>query len=98
MLHGKDVVEISVLSASKGEALTALRDELAAPVVLYAGDDVTDEHAFEALRADDVTVKVGPGETAARFRVDGPERDGRGTGRARRRPLSGLLVACRAQA
>ncbi|WP_456825388.1 trehalose-phosphatase [Cellulomonas sp. P5_E12] len=73
VLHGKDVVEISVLTASKGEALTALRDELAAPVVLYGGDDVTDEHAFAALRADDVTVKVGPGETAARFHVDSPE-------------------------
>ena len=74
VLHGKDVVEISVLRASKGEALTALRDELGAPVVLYAGDDVTDEHAFEALRDDDVTVKVGHGTTSARYRVDGPER------------------------
>jgi len=73
VLHGKDVVEISVLTASKGEALTALRDELGAPVVLYAGDDVTDEHAFTALRPDDVTVKVGTGETSARFRVDDPE-------------------------
>lgn len=73
VLHGKDVVEISVLRASKGEALTALRDELGAPVVLYAGDDVTDEHAFEALREDDVTVKVGPGATVARYRVAGPD-------------------------
>lgn len=73
VLHGKDVVEISVLRASKGEALTALRDELAAPVVLYAGDDVTDEHAFEALGADDLTVKVGAGTTVARYRVDGPD-------------------------
>jgi len=73
VLHGKDVVEISVLRASKGEALTALRDELGAPVVLYAGDDVTDEHAFEALGDHDVTIKVGPGQTAARFRVDGPD-------------------------
>jgi trehalose 6-phosphate phosphatase len=72
VLHGKDVVEISVLRASKGEALTALRDELGAPVVLYAGDDVTDEHAFEALTGDDVTVKVGAGRTGARFRVDDP--------------------------
>ena len=62
-----------MLRASKGEALTALRDELGAPVVLYAGDDVTDEHAFEALRDDDVTVKVGDGTTAARFRVDDPD-------------------------
>ena len=37
-------------TASKGEALVALRDELGASVVLYAGDDVTDEHAFEVLR------------------------------------------------
>ena len=72
VLHGKDVVEISVLRASKGEALTALRDELGAPVVLYAGDDVTDEHAFDALGDDDVTVKVGAGRTGARFRVDDP--------------------------
>jgi trehalose-phosphatase len=73
VLHGKDVVEISVLRASKGEALTALRDELGAPVVLYAGDDVTDEHAFDALRDTDVTVKVGAGTTSARYRVDDPE-------------------------
>jgi trehalose 6-phosphate phosphatase len=73
VLHGKDVVEISVLTASKGEALTALRDELGAPVVLYAGDDVTDEKAFAVLGDDDLSVKVGPGDTAARFRVDGPD-------------------------
>ncbi|WP_315096377.1 trehalose-phosphatase [uncultured Cellulomonas sp.] len=73
VLRGKDVVEISVLRASKGEALAALRDELAAPVVLYAGDDVTDEHAFEALHDQDVTVKVGTGTTSARYRVEDPD-------------------------
>ncbi|MGY4643858.1 trehalose-phosphatase [Cellulomonas sp. URHB0016] len=73
VLHGKDVVEISVLRASKGEAMTALRDELGAPVVLFAGDDVTDEHAFDALGASDVTVKVGAGTTRARFRVEDPD-------------------------
>ncbi|WP_444663184.1 trehalose-phosphatase [Cellulomonas sp. CW35] len=72
VLSGKDVVEISVLHASKGEALSALRDELGARVVVYAGDDVTDEHAFEALGEHDVTVKVGPGDTAARLRVADP--------------------------
>lgn len=73
VLHGKDVVEISVLHASKGEALQALRGELGAPVVLYAGDDVTDEHAFAALGDRDLTVKVGPGTTVARYRLDSPE-------------------------
>jgi trehalose 6-phosphate phosphatase len=52
VLHGKDVVEISVLHASKGDAVTALRTELGAKVVVYVGDDVTDEHAFAALGRD----------------------------------------------
>lgn len=72
VLHGKDVVEISVLHASKGDAVTALRTELAAKVVVYVGDDVTDENAFAALGPDDVTVKVGAGETIAQYRVAGP--------------------------
>lgn len=72
-LHGKDVVELTVLPADKGSALQALRQELGAPVVLYAGDDVTDEHAFAALGADDVTLKVGTGDTVARFRVADPQ-------------------------
>ncbi|PVU83340.1 trehalose-phosphatase [Cellulomonas sp. WB94] len=73
VLHGKDVVEISVLHASKGDAVTALRNELGARVVLYVGDDVTDEHAFAALGPADVTVKVGAGETIAQYRVHGPD-------------------------
>jgi len=71
-LHGKDVVELTVLAADKGTALQSLRHELGAPVVLYAGDDVTDEHAFEALDPTDVTVKVGAGPTVARHRVADP--------------------------
>ncbi|MCC2313827.1 trehalose-phosphatase [Cellulomonas xiejunii] len=71
-LHGKDVVELTVLRADKGTALQALRHELGAPVVLYAGDDVTDEHAFAALDPQDVTVKVGAGPTVARHRVADP--------------------------
>jgi trehalose 6-phosphate phosphatase len=49
-----------------------LRDELAAAGVLYLGDDVTDEDGFRALGPDDVTVKIGDGDTAARHRVGGP--------------------------
>jgi trehalose 6-phosphate phosphatase len=40
--------------------------------VLYVGDDVTDEDAFAALRPDDVGVKVGAGQTLARYRVADP--------------------------
>jgi trehalose 6-phosphate phosphatase len=72
-LHGKDVVEVSVLTVTKGEALLALKDELGAAAVVYAGDDTTDEHAFGDLAPTDVTVKVGPGSTVARYRVPDPD-------------------------
>lgn len=72
VLAGKDVVELSVLDVSKGEALRALRVRLGVSCVFYAGDDVTDERAFAALEPQDVTVKVGPGATAARHRLADP--------------------------
>jgi trehalose 6-phosphate phosphatase len=72
-LHGKDVVEVSVLTVTKGRALTLLREELGARAAVYAGDDTTDEHAFADLPPQDVTVKVGPGTTVARYRVADPE-------------------------
>ena len=72
VLAGKDVVELAVLDVSKGEALRALRARLGVGQVLYAGDDVTDERAFALLEPQDVTIKVGPGATAARHRLDGP--------------------------
>jgi len=40
-------------------------------VVLYAGDDLTDETAFEALRDRGVTVRVGPRRGGAEYWVDG---------------------------
>lgn len=72
---GKDVVELSLVDSSKGKTLTALAIRLQTDAVLYLGDDVTDETVFAALEHDPdaVTVKVGPGETKAHHRVDGPE-------------------------
>ena len=66
---GKEVLELAVTDADKGTALRRLRDEVGAAGALYLGDDVTDEDGFRALAADDVTVKVGDGPTAARYRV-----------------------------
>jgi trehalose 6-phosphate phosphatase len=65
---GKAVLELAVTDADKGSALLRLAGELDAAGVLYLGDDVTDEDAFRAL-AGAVTVKVGEGDTAARYRV-----------------------------
>lgn len=70
--EGKNVLEFSVRSTTKGEAVEHLRRYTGADAVFYAGDDVTDEDAFEALRSDDLGVKSGPGATEAAFRVAGP--------------------------
>ncbi|MDP0398292.1 trehalose-phosphatase [Tsukamurella strandjordii] len=71
---GKAVLELTVLEASKGRALTALRERTGAAAVLYLGDDVTDEKAFAVLtEPGDISIKVGDGATAARFRIDDPQ-------------------------
>ncbi len=67
--HGKMVVELSVVDVDKGSALDRLRADSRADAVVFLGDDTTDEHAFARLGPDDVGVKVGDGDTAARFRV-----------------------------
>lgn len=72
--HGKNVLEFSVRSTTKGEALEHLRRYTEADAVFYAGDDVTDEDAFAALAADDLGLKSGDGPTEAAFRVSGPDR------------------------
>lgn len=71
--RGKDVVEIAVVETSKGQALDALRTELAARRVFYMGDDVTDERAFAVLGDDDLAVKVGEGQTLAPVRIADPQ-------------------------
>ncbi len=76
VLHGKEVVEISVSRATKGTALAHLRERfgISAGGLIYLGDDVTDERAFATLAqgAGDVAVKVGSGPSIAAHRVDGP--------------------------
>jgi trehalose 6-phosphate phosphatase len=71
--EGKNVLEFSVRSTTKGEAVEHLRRYTGANAVFYAGDDVTDEDAFAALMPHDVGVKSGSGPTEAAFRVSGPE-------------------------
>lgn len=71
--HGKNVLEFSVRSTTKGEAVEHLRRYTGADAVFYAGDDVTDEDAFAALLPDDLGVKSGAGATEAAFRVAGPD-------------------------
>jgi trehalose 6-phosphate phosphatase len=56
----------------KGVSVSWIRKQVGHPdaLVIYLGDDATDEDAFAALR-DGITVKVGPNEeTVARYRLD----------------------------
>ncbi|NCD19870.1 MAG: trehalose-phosphatase [Actinobacteria bacterium] len=79
-MKGKDVVEFSVRTLTKGDALGELRERTAtgeAIHVLFAGDDVTDEHGFAVLGDGDVGIKVGSGDTRAAHRVADPEEFGR---------------------
>jgi trehalose 6-phosphate phosphatase len=69
---GKNVLEFSVRSTTKGEAIEHLRTYTEATAVFFAGDDVTDEDGFAALGPDDVGLKAGEGSTLANFRVKGP--------------------------
>lgn len=69
---GKNVLEFSVRSSSKGDAVERLRHYMAADAVLFAGDDVTDEDAFGVLGAADLGLKVGAGDTRATHRVAEP--------------------------
>lgn len=74
VIPGKAVVELSVSAADKGTALRRLAQGSRSDATLYVGDDTTDERAFAALHpcAGDLTVKVGPGETLAQYRVADP--------------------------
>jgi trehalose 6-phosphate phosphatase len=71
VIAGKKVIELSLGTRTKGDAISELATEAAG--VLYIGDDTTDETVFESLGPDDIGVKVGEGETAAGFRVQGVE-------------------------
>ncbi len=71
--EGKSVLELSVVQADKGRGLQSLRDLTGATAVVFAGDDVTDEHALRTLKVPDVGIKVGEGKTAALHRVTSPE-------------------------
>lgn len=67
LLEGKEVLELTVASRTKGDVIQDLAKT--ADSVIYIGDDTTDETVFAVLGHDDIGVKVGPGPTAARFRV-----------------------------
>jgi trehalose 6-phosphate phosphatase len=72
LVRGKMVIEAKGSSANKGGAILEFLAELPfrGRKPFFAGDDVTDEDAFRAVNAErGITVKIGPGETAATYRA-----------------------------
>jgi trehalose 6-phosphate phosphatase len=82
---GREVIELRPdMDWDKGKTLRWVIEHLseadAGPLVpIYVGDDITDEDAFDAIRADGVPILVrhnedGDRTTAARFALDSPAR------------------------
>jgi trehalose 6-phosphate synthase/phosphatase len=72
ILAGNRVIEIRPYGVHKGRIIPPLSPErLAATTILAIGDDRTDEDLFGALPPEAITIKVGPGDTKARFRLEG---------------------------
>ncbi|KAA8922857.1 trehalose-phosphatase [Thermoplasma sp.] len=63
--YGKMIIELRVPGVNKGSAIRSVRKGRPA---IIAGDDATDELAFEE-NEDAVTIKVGDGESHANFHV-----------------------------
>jgi trehalose 6-phosphate synthase/phosphatase len=72
ILAGNKVIEIRPYGIHKGRIVPPLSPERQATTTILAmGDDRTDEDLFAALPPPAITIKVGPGATQARFRIDG---------------------------
>lgn len=70
---GHQIVELLARSTTKGHALLRLSEQLGRRPIVFLGDDVTDEEAFAMLGGDDVSIRVGPGASCARYRLAGSE-------------------------
>lgn len=71
-IGGKKVIEARPKGTNKGAAIATLMQKppFRGRTPVFIGDDVTDEDGFRTVNAmDGVTVKVGPGPSAAKFRL-----------------------------
>lgn len=72
IIEGKKVIEVRPKGTDKGAATRRLMQDnpFAGRMPIFVGDDVTDEDAFTAVtELGGFGVKVGPGETIARFHI-----------------------------
>lgn len=69
-IFGKCVVELRPANVSKGHAVTRIMQDYPTYTPVYIGDDQTDEDAFAMLPTSAVTIKVGSGNTQARYHLE----------------------------
>lgn len=72
-LWGKKLLEVRPKGYSKGKAVEGLVASHPDTTPLFLGDDTTDEEAFAVIGERGISIKVGEGETKARYRLEGIE-------------------------
>ena len=68
LYSGNGILEVKMVDTHKGSALDRWLKQKP-DFIMAIGDDYTDEDMFRALPPEAHTIKVGPGRTAARFRL-----------------------------
>jgi trehalose 6-phosphate synthase/phosphatase len=69
LMHGSKAIEIGQMSTDKGKTARLLLESTQHDFVLAAGDDVTDENLFSALKPSVNSIKIGNSPTSAKFRL-----------------------------
>jgi trehalose 6-phosphate synthase/phosphatase len=70
--HGSKIVEVTSTHINKGAAVSRVLEQRQYDLIVVAGDDTTDESMFRLNVRNLLSIKVGDGETQARYRVPTP--------------------------
>lgn len=70
--QGKKIVEITPQEINKGAAVASLMARHPTDLAMAAGDDATDESMFRLERPHFLTIKIGEGDTRARYVLPNP--------------------------
>lgn len=73
ILHGNKVIEIKPINTNKGTAGASWIERGNFDFILAIGDDKTDEDLFSALPEEAYSIKVGSGQSVAKYNMNKPE-------------------------